>query len=116
MEQTFTLNENNDIFLDSEGNISISRDAKAVEFACKNAAQTLLGEMIYRTDEGMPNFETVWGGIPNIPQFKASLISTLLSVSDVIEVDDPVVTIKDNILSYNVTILTAFGPGEITNV
>ena len=36
----------NDIYLDADGNLSLSYDIQAVLQACAQAAQTLLGELI----------------------------------------------------------------------
>ena len=113
MPRTFALNENNDIYLDRNGNIAVAEGIEAVQFLCKNAVQTMLGELIYQTNIGMPNFQTIWNGTPNIPQFEASLIATLLSVEDVLEVKELSVQIVSGVLQYTATILTNFGQGAI---
>ncbi len=116
MAQSFAFDDNNDIYLDDSGNIAIAKDIDAVLFACQNAAQTILGEMRYRTDEGMPNFQTIWRSQPNIPQFRSALIETLKNVANVIGVEEPVINVKDNVINYSVLILTTFGEAELTDV
>jgi hypothetical protein len=76
----------NDLYLDADGNISVSYDLQAVLEECSEAAKTLLGELIFNTSVGVPYAQTVWSGVPNISQFTSALRQTLLSVPEVNEV------------------------------
>lgn len=116
MAIAFSEDDGNDLFLDTAGNITLARDKEAVLFACKAAAETLFGEMIYQTNQGLPFFTTIWNGSPNIPQFEAALVTTLLAVEEVKEVEDISTEIIDGVLSYTAIIATSFGTGDITNV
>lgn len=113
MTQSFSLNKNNDIFIDNIGNLSISSGIIAVTFACQNAAQTILGEMVLSVDEGLPNFQTIWIGVANIPQFEAALRVTLLAVVDVVEILSLSIVNSNNVLNYEVKILTTYGTTAI---
>lgn len=99
----------NDIYLDSDGNISISYDLQAVLEGCAEVAQTLLGEMIYNTDQGIPYLQTVWIGVPNIEQFNNSLRSAFLNVPNVIEVISLITSQTNYVLNYSAIINTTFG-------
>lgn len=116
MAKTFGITQNNDLFIDNFGNLTIHSGLLAVLNACKNAAQTLLGEMIYQTNQGMPNFQVIWNGNANIPQFRAALIQTLKAVPGVVEVQDIETQVKNNVLEYTAFIVTEFGAERITNV
>lgn len=106
----------NDLYLDGDGNIVLSFDIQAVEEACAQAAQTILGEVIYNTAEGIPYFETLWVGVPNTPQFEAALRSAFLNVPNVVEVVSLLTSQENNTLTYNAVIRTTFGSTAITGV
>ena len=125
MTQTLASNVNNtlsgvmpnDIYLDSQGNVAISLDLQAVLEACAQAARTTLGEMIFNVDQGIPYFETVWVGVPNIPQYTAALRAAFLGVGGgglVVEVVSLVTSQIDNTLSYTAVIRTIYGSGGIS--
>lgn len=107
----------NDIYLDSQGNISISRDVNAILEECAQVARVILGEMIFNTDLGVPYFQTVWVGVPNIPQFTNALRQSFLNVAGVIEVvslftEQGGANPSDN-LAYTAIIRTIYGTGTI---
>lgn len=120
--QTLSANVNNDvpgvayddIYLDRRGNISISYDLDAVLQACAQAAQTVLGEIIFDVNQGIPFFQTVWNGIPNFQQYTASLRLAFLNVSNVVEVVSLFTNQVDNELQYTAVIRTTFGSGGIS--
>lgn len=113
MTQTFATNTNNDIFLASNGNLSILIGLQAVIAACATASKAQLGEMILATKNGIPNFQTIWIGTPNYAIFSAYLRNTLESVEGVLQVTDIQMSSKNNILSYTATIQTIFGNGVV---
>lgn len=106
----------NDLYLDGDGNIVMSFDIKAVEEACAQAAQTLLGEVIYNIAQGIPYFQTLWIGVPNTPQFEAALRTAFLNVPNVVEVVSLLTTQDNNTLNYSAVIRTTFGSTGITGV
>ena len=116
MSQSFAVDNSNDLFLGPSGNLELSTDIESVLNVCKNAVQTILGEMKYQTNVGMPNFETIWKSQPNIKQFRAALISTLKFVENVIGVGEPIIIVENNVLNYSITISTSFGEEVLTNV
>lgn len=121
MAQTLSANVNstipnvafNDIYLDSDGNISLSFDLQAVLQACAQAAQTILGEMVFNVNQGIPYFQTLWIGVPNTQQFNAALRVAFLSVTGVIEVVSLITSQDGNTFSYTAVIRTIYGSGGI---
>lgn len=121
--QTISANVNNnlpnvapnDIYLTSDGNISLSFDIQAVLEACAEAAKTLLGEMIFNVNQGIPYFQAVWVGVPNIQQFTASLRTAFLAVPNVVEVISLITSQENNTLLYSAIIRTSFGTGNLSN-
>lgn len=103
-----------DIYLDKLGNISISFDLQAVLEACAQAAQTLLGEIIFNQNQGIPYQETVWIGVPNVQQYIAALRIAFLNVPNVLEVVSLMTSQDNNELSYTAVIRTIYGSGGIS--
>ena len=101
--------DQNDIYLDAENNLSLSFDLQAALESCAETAKTILGEMIFNVDQGIPYFETVWVGSPNITQFVAALRSALLRVPNVTEIISLIPAVNSGILSYSALIRTTFG-------
>lgn len=121
--QTLSANVNNnlvgvapnDIYLTPDGNISLSFDIQAALQACAQAAKTLLGEMVFNVNQGIPYFQTVWIGVPNIQQFIGALRAAFLAVPNVVEVISLITSQEDNALIYTAIIRTSFGVGNLTN-
>jgi len=124
MTQTLSANVNNtipgvaydDLYLNNQGNISVSYNLQAVLEACAQAAQTLLGEMIFNVNQGIPFLQTVWVGVPNIQQYTAALRGAFLAVGGgglVVEVISLVTSQVNNTLTYNAIIRTIYGSGAI---
>lgn len=113
MTQTFSVDSKNDLFLNINGNISISRDVQAVLENCAHIVKVRLGEVALNTDQGIPYFETVWNGVPNLIQFESAVRSALLQIEDVIEVVSFKTSIVDDALTYLAVIRTIYGEGVI---
>lgn len=118
--------DTNDLYLDQNGNIAIIYDLEAVLQACGQAAKTILGEMVLQTNQGIPYFESVWNGVPNLPQFEAVLRTAWLAVPGVLEIVRLVTTQTNNVvipgtsitttaLIYSATIRTEYGTGNIAS-
>lgn len=103
-----------DIYLNSKGNISISYDIEAVLQACAQAAQTVIGEIIFNVNQGIPFFQTIWNGIPNTQQYTAALRVAFLNVPNVVEVVSLFTTQINNEFQYSAVIRTTFGSGGIS--
>jgi len=103
-------NQNNDIFIGQDGNISMIFGIDAVLQACEHAAKAQLGEMIFLDDQGVPNFQTIWrGGNPNISQFDSALRSVILAVDGVVGIESLDIKVDKNQLTYSITINTIYG-------
>lgn len=113
MTRSLAVDGTNDIFVGADGSLAVAVGIDAVMFACAQAAQAQLGEMVFAVDEGMPNFQTVWNGAPNVGQFEAFLRRTLLSVADVTGVDSVTITRSGSVLSYIAEIRTIYGLGVL---
>lgn len=110
---TLSTNTNNDLYLDPRGRIAMVRDIEAVLQTCEHVIKTRLGEYIYDTDRGIPYFETVWDGIPNLIQFEAAARSAILGVTGVTEVISFRSVVIDATLTYEAVIKTIYGVGTV---
>jgi hypothetical protein len=108
---TFAVNSANDIYLDSLGNLALAYDLTAITQECAQAAKTLLGEMIYNVDQGIPYFQFVWIGVPNIGQYTSALRQAFLAIDGVLEVVSIITSQTNNTLSYSAVIRTIYGSG-----
>lgn len=113
MTRIFSVDENNDLFINEQGTLAISSGLKAVLQNCEHAAKAQLKEMVLNYDQGVPNFETIWNGSPNVIQFRAALRRTLLNVEGVTNVNELTVTVANNVLSYFAIIATVYGQGQL---
>lgn len=104
----------NDMYLDDSGNIAMVSDVEAVLQTCAHVAKTILGEMVLQSNLGIPNFETVWQGVPNIFQYEVAVRSAILSVPGVVEVVSFNSVLVGNTLQYTAVIRTIYGEGEIS--
>lgn len=109
MTKMIAVDSNNDIYVKNDGNLAINNDLAAVSQNCENAVKAQLGEMIFAVDRGVPNFQTIWNGSPNLAQFEASLRQTILQVEGVLEITDLTTRVDGGILFYIATIQTIYG-------
>jgi hypothetical protein len=112
---TFAVNSNNDLYLDEFGNIAFAFDLTAITQQCQQAAKTLLGEMVYDINNGIPYFQTLWVGTPNIVQYTSALRRAFLAVGGVVEVVSLLTSQSDNTLSYSAAIRTIYDNGGFTD-
>ena len=116
MTTSFSVNENNDVYIGNDGLLSISTGLKAVLFGCEHAVQAQMGEMMFEADSGVPTLEVAWGGSPSIIATEAELRKAILSVDNVIEVSELDAIITNNVLRYTATIKTIYGTGAISGL
>jgi hypothetical protein len=109
---TLATNSNRDLYL-TNNQLTVYSGLQALIQICEQKASTMLEEMIYAMDDGMPNFQVVWVGSPNLRQFEAYLRAALLSVTGVNEITNLIVAVRNNTLYYTATIKTIYGEATI---
>lgn len=113
MVQTFGTNSSGDIYLGPDGNIVVLSAVQAIAAACKTACLTQLGECVLQTGVGLPNFQTVWVGIPDYAIWESYLQNTLLGVEGVISVQSIALSASNNTLNFGAEINTIYGSTTI---
>ena len=111
--KTIGTNQNNDIYIDTSGNLAILTDINALANVSKNAILTTQGEPQYNQESGIPYFETIFCDTPKIDLFQAAQIATLENLENVNRVEEYKYSQANNIFSYSVKIDTTFGEIEI---
>ena len=113
MTQTFAVDANNDLFIGADDRLAIVTGVTAVEQAAAQAAKTVLSEMVLATDQGLPYFEAVWVGEPNIGQFEVALRAAISAVQDVLSIASLTIDQTGEELGYSAEIQTIYGPGIV---
>lgn len=115
MTTTLAVNDDNDIFIDSTGNLVLVNDIVACMQAAQQAAQVTRGEMQYHVNRGVPNFRVVWSGHPSVAQFRAAVRQEILLTTDVVAVHSINARLVGEAAVYTAEIVTTFGPGVLNN-
>lgn len=113
MTLTFAVDSQNDLYFGEDDNLAMVTGAAAVAQLCGHAAKTILGEMVLATDEGLPYFEAVWSGTPNLAIFEAALRSALLAVDGVTDITALNIAVVGGVLTYSATIVTTYGTDPV---
>lgn len=111
MTRTFAVDSANDLTLGTDGNLAVIGALAAVTQVCAHAAKTILNEMVLAQGEGLPYFEAVWIGVPNIPVFEAAFRAAILAVEGVTDIVSVTFGRSGDVLSYAATISTVYGTG-----
>lgn len=109
------LDDNNDIFLDNEGNLAICKNIEAVKTSVSCATKTNYGEIVLNTNLGVPYFTTIFTAHPDIELWKTYMKKAILSIPKVIGISyfKTYVDNKKNLLTYASVINTEYGEAEI---
>ncbi|MDE1480451.1 hypothetical protein [Xenorhabdus bovienii] len=106
---TFAVDENNDLMLGDDGNLSLVREAGAVRNLCTHYARALRGEMLHKVDKGIPYWKTTFGRDADIPMFEAAFRERMREVDGVEEVVSFQAAIDNNELHYIAVIRSTYG-------
>lgn len=107
------VNERNDLYLDSTGNIETVSGIYQVLQQCEQALKAQTGEMIFEMKRGMPTLETVWLS-QDIPRWEAAAYVALQRVPGVAEVLALFSEVSGGELRYNAVIRTIYGEGSVS--
>lgn len=107
--RTIATDENNDWFLDSQGNLSFVTGIQAVSQSSKNYGSTKRGEMIHSIEHGVAFFDTAFDHAPSLSQFEASVRRRLSELPDLVSILNLSVNQNGEELSYTATLETVYG-------
>lgn len=116
MIKTITTDSNNDLLVTNNKSISMSSDLDAISLICEHTVKTMLGELILQGDIGIPNFQLIWNGSPNIPQAENAIREAIMGIDGVISVPSLSAFVENNTLVYNATIQTIYGEASLVGL
>lgn len=111
--RTIATNSNNDLYIAPNGQLAINSDLSALSQVCENAVKTMMGELVLQGDTGVPNFQLIWGGAPNIAQAENAIRETLMGVTGVEEVTELSAFVDGDVFKYTATIKTIYGEASL---
>lgn len=103
------------MYIGPDGNLVISTGLQAIIEVCAQKTKTILGELVFNTDQGIPYFQSVFSGTQNLQQFASSLRSAILVVSGVTGINSLSFSQNGDVLIYTIEINTIYGSGTVTN-
>jgi len=112
--RTIAVDVNNDLEV-TTNNLSLKSGIFEIMQSCEQAVKTQLGEVIYNTKTGVPNFQTIWQSGANIAQFESHVKQMILGVEGVTSISKFNASIRNNLVVYSATIKTIYGEGNIGN-
>ena len=112
---TFATDSNtNDLSLDGYHNIATRTGVEAILNVVANALRTLQGEIQLNTTLGVPYFETILQiQSPDESVWEGYMIQEAEKVQGVIRVNEMRSKIENNVLTYEMEILTEYGTGTL---
>lgn len=113
---TIASNDNNDIYLDTSGNVAMRRDLAACIQSCREVSQTLLGELPYAQSRGVAFFDVALVPNPPLGLYESQLRKQLMTVPGVIKVQSIAFNIDGPRLAYEAKIKTIYGEEIIRGV
>lgn len=111
--KTLTVDSNNDLCLNSLGNLAVSSDLSAILLACEQAVKAQFGEMIYAVDRGIPYRVLAWDRQANLIQLEAFIRRAITNITGVVGIKEFKITNENNLITYSVIIKTKYGEGSL---
>ena len=109
-------NSKRDLFKGANNQLGILTGIEAVTQQCEGVIESQRGEMQYNTARGIPIASTIWVGVPNQQRFQFFCVQALQQIEGVLEIRAFTTEIVDNVLQYDVVIVTEFGIVAIGNI
>jgi len=107
--KTIATDSKNDLFINAQGNIAITKDIEALANISKNAVLVNQGELEFNKQKGVPYFETIFADSANTDMFQAHIIHTLEDLDGIERVAAFSYSVKDGVYSYSVEEITEYG-------
>lgn len=112
--RTIAVNENNDIFIGTDGNLVIVDGIESVTQRCEQAARILKEELPYAQSKGIPFFQAPFGDTSNLSLYESYLRQQYMAVQEVTGVKYIRFRFEGNELQYEAGILSIYGEANIS--
>ena len=111
--KTIGTNSDNDIYLDSLGNLAVLSDIDALSLVIKQRIQTVLGECQLATNVGVDYFGSVFNSPPDVFLFRKQIVNNVEAINGVNSVVNFAMRIEDGTLKYEMNVSTIYGETTI---
>lgn len=109
---SIAVDANNDIYLDSSGNLAMVTGVAAVQQDCESAMKAQYGEMFLQPQDGLPTLADVWQS-QNFIKWEAAARATLSAVPGVVSVASFVMDTLEDQFGYAAQIQTIYSPSLV---
>jgi methionyl-tRNA synthetase len=110
---TIATNDNNDIYLDSIGNLVLSEGKEAVAQVCRNEILTIKGELKYDTDKGIPYWDILSTGRADLDTLRFYILKTVQKIDEVQTIKSLNFETNNDEIRYTLNIETQNGEAVI---
>ncbi len=113
MSRTLAVDKDNNPVVGNDGNLVFAAGEAAVAHISKHFVKALLGEMMYKADQGMPIFSAALGASANLAQFETAFRARMKEIPDILSVRSFQASIDNGVLRYVATIETVHGISQL---
>lgn len=110
---SIATNANNDIYVDSGGNLALVVGIDAVKQDCEHALKAQFGEMFLTPIAGMPTLQDIWLN-QNLIKWEAVARQTLQNTNGVVRVISFNMSLQSDTFVYTTQILTIYSSTLLT--
>lgn len=115
MAKSFAVTQaTNDLYVGNDNNLVFDSGINAVSTGCLTLSQLIQGECVLDITRGIPDFDTIWGGVPNLAQWEIAFREAITSVDGVLEITEITLDRSGDVFTFTATILTEYGEGAIS--
>ena len=107
--KTIAINSNNDIYINTSGNLVIKDDLEAMGDILVNKCQTNLGELLFNQVKGIDFFNTIFANPVYIDLFQHQLVTQIEETDRVDKIENYDAEISKNVYTYKTKVQTEFG-------
>lgn len=112
---TLQTDDNNDLFLDSLGNLVVITGIAAVLQDARAETLLRLGEDVYDVRKGVDYFGSIFSPQPNFDDARQSIINAIESSPDVVRVDEIQISVSGDSFEYAAKAMSTYGPLTVKN-
>ena len=107
--KTIAINSNNDIYINSSGNLVIKNDLEAMGDILVNKCETNLGELLYNSLKGIDFFNTIFASPSYVDLFQNQLITQIEQTAAVERIESYDAEIVKDVYKYKTEVQTEYG-------
>ena len=107
--RTFSINQQNDFAIGTDGNLQICDNDDAVKNLCQHFIKAVRGEMLHKKDKGIPYWSATFSRQVDIPLFEMAFRQRIDEIEEVVAITYFHAFLEEGILKYQADIRTIYG-------